>query len=205
MEYTYNSEGGKQFGRIDLDTFEFEELPSIPKTKFASGNGCFCGENIYAIGKDAELYCYNVSDCKWSQCGIKMPVGEEELWFRLLNDPQNKTHCIHMMTGYNSKSGLYRIDLDNHTVDLVSSLPVPYDYIREALLIQTEPDQFIVVAALKDGAWYCYSSKNGAWTALEKWKSFKGIYNRNYLVYSPRTLSFYYHIDETDKWETVHL
>ena len=110
------------------------------------------------------------------------------------------------MMAAKDKSGLYDIDLDAHAVNLVSSPPVPYDYLREALLINNGSDGFIVVAALHEGAWYKYSSESGEWTALSKWKPCDSIFtNHNYLVFSPFTRSFYYHIHGNNRWEAVRI
>ena len=145
MEYSYQDGNGKRFGRIDLDTFVFEELPSLPDMKFAATfSGCFHNENVYAVRNDSELCCYNVIERKWNCCDIKVPADNEDICVRLLNDPHNESNCIYMM-GYNSQGGLYCIDLDKHEVNLISKLPVIYDMLRDALLVQTESNEFIVV------------------------------------------------------------
>ena len=200
MEYSLKQGKGKRFGRINLDTFLFEELPQLPDSKFAvTFGGCFHDGIIYAVDNDAELCCFNVTTRKWGYCGVDVPTEMDVVSVRLLNDAQNKSDYIHAL----GPGGLYRIDVENNTIDLVSAVPITYDYLREALLIQTEPDEFIVVTALKNGAWYCFSSKDGSWTALSNWKPCKGSFSHNYLVYSPHALSFYYHIHESDKWEAV--
>jgi len=194
---------GVKFGRIDLDTFGFEELPSLFGKQFSMGfSGCFHNGSVYAVVNTTDLCCYNVRNRKWSCCGIKLPVVGFAL-VRLLNNPNNKSQHFFMM-GCGSKSGLYRIDLDKRSVDLISSPPACYDdNFHDALLIETESDKYVIVAT-NGGAWYYYSFKKTSWTPLANWKPVKGDW-RNYLVFSQHAQSFYYHIDKEDKWETVHI
>ena len=204
MEDPYDN-SGRRFGRIDLDTFTFEELEPLPNGKFAGiFNGCFHDGCVYAVDNKMELCCYNVSDGKWGCCSVKVPASNGDCHAFLLDDFDNKRHFIHVM-GYGSQTGLYRIDLDKHTLNLVSSPPCACNVnCRGASLVQIDDNEFIVVAALMGGQWFCFSSKTGSWVALQKWKPSSVNYAR-YLVYSPRMQSFYYHINCTDTWETVQI
>ena len=149
MEYMPNNKVNKRFGRIDLETFEFEELQSIPDKNFAAlFSGCFHNGNIYAINGKSELYCYTVLERKWNRCGIRIPSAGDASGTRLLNDPRNESRHIYMMRCGN-QDGLYCIDLDEKTVYLLSKPPVAFDQLREALFIHTAYDEFVLVIALK--------------------------------------------------------
>jgi len=206
MEDSFDN-GGERFGRIDLESFSFDELPHIAGKKFAASfSGCFHDGNVYTIDKEAMLWRYSVADSDWYPCEVKVPTDSKYVYARLLNDPQNKSHYIYLMADSDKTGGLYRIDLDKHEIALVSKPPVPFEDHHEVLYIQLPSNEFIVVAALKGGLWYYYSSKNGSWANIPKdqWKPPKLRYN-DYLVFSTRNKSFYYQVENSDAWETVQL
>ena len=200
----------EQFGRIDLDTFKYESLPiHYPEIEFAPlFIGCFHEGCVYAMDCLAELVCYNVGERKWLRCGIKLPVDAKYLSIALLNDPKNKSRHFYAL-GRRNAGGLYRIDLDERVVTQISPIPELYD-LRDALLLQDNSGEFIVVTSLRNlGAkimtWYYFSSKTGEWNVLRRWKPTDNLSGGNYLVYSPKAQSFYYHIHSSSFWETVHL
>ena len=206
MEKSYSDGRGTRFGRINLASFAFEELPRFHDSLFApTFSGCFHDGNVYVIDCYASLHCYDVSKKEWRRCNITVPVSDEEnICVRLLSDPQGKGRYIYLMVD-GDKNGLYCIDFEACIVNCLSVPSPGYDMLRDALLVEVESEEFIVIASCKNGAWYRFWSKSQKWLPLDGWKPFKGQYNHNYLVFSPRTLSFYYHIDEHDRWEVVRI
>ena len=90
-------------------------------------------------------------------------------------------------------------------MSLLSTPPVPFDMSRDVALVGANKDTFVVVAAFAEGVWHAFDSSTKQWAKLDGWKSSKGDYNHNYLVFVPSLRSFYFHIHNTDTWEAVSL
>ena len=160
MERADVSGGGKQFGRVDLDTFAFEALPSFPQNKYAApSGGCFGAGYMYTVADDGGLWSFHLHYREWGFTGISVPKDNDSVCGRLLNDPQNLADSIYWI-GREKQHGLYRINLEKGSVTLESATPVAYSPLREALFVRVGSEDFIIVTALKDGAWYCYSSRH---------------------------------------------
>jgi len=198
---------GKRFGRLDLDTFSFKELPAISidirDNCFA---GCYHRGVIYMIDTKCRLCGFNTQIERWDTYGIEIPVFNDgnKFYGRLLSDPQDPTHLYYI--GFKTKNGLYKIDLDANTVTLLSRIPLEVDE-YDTILIRNRPqsDGFVIILSVTDGSWHMYSSRTKTWKALSKWKGKSLDYIKDYLVFSQSTKTFYYHIHGNDTWETVQL
>ena len=104
-----------------------------------------------------------------------------------------------------TKNGLYRVDIPHRAVTLLSTPPAVFDGARDVVLARVSPTEFVVVAALSEGIWHAYSSKQKAWAPLANWAPCKGVYNHNYLIYSSSMRAFFYHINDHGSFESVLL
>ena len=202
MEYSSKSGNGHRFGRVDVDTWMFEELPQLPGTKFGGvSSGCWHNGVVFAVDADKELCGFDVATNKWSRCGVKVPSKGGGACVRLLSNPHDTQNLFVMVWD----GGLHKINLTTHEVSLVSNSPVPFIMPRDVLLVGCDATTFVVVAALQGGQWHMLESKTKQWAMLEGWKPFKSEFNRNYLVFMPSLRTFYFHVHETDFWEAVVL
>lgn len=207
MEYSFRDHAGTRFGRLDLDTLAFEELPPLPAgSKFATTfSGCCHHGTVYAVDATPALCAYDPARRAWARFpDVRLPAEGEFVSVRLLADPQDAPQLLYAL-GMAAKSGLYRVDIPRRAVSLLSAPPVPYDGTRDVALVRASPSEFVVVAALAEGCWHAYSSKQKAWAALANWAPCKGVFNHNYLLYSSSLRAFFYHIHEHTSFEVVLL
>ena len=203
MEYSNNCDG-RRFGCVDVDTWVFEELPQLPGTKFGVVfSGCWHNGKVFAVDADKQLCAFDVAHNTWSRCGVTIPTPHgDAVRVRLLSNPHDTQHIFVMVCD----GGLHVIDLEAHTVSLLSTPPVPFDKTRDVVVVGgADKDTFVVVAALCEGVWHVFDSHTKQWTKLGMWKPFKGELNHNFLVFSPTLRSFFFHIHNTDTWEAVPL
>ena len=202
MECSFECDG-KRFGRVDVDTWKYEELPPLPGTEFGVlFSGCWLDGKVFAVDADKQLCAFDVAHNTWSRCGVTVPSTDEEyVDVRLLSNPHDTQHIFVMV----DNGGLHVVDLATRTVSLLSTPPVPFDVTRDVVLVGADKDTFVVVAALEDGAWHVFDSITKQWTWLDGWKPYDGEYNHNFLVFAPSLRSFFYHIEGKDKWEAVPL
>lgn len=202
MERSGEGHAGCRFGRLDVDTWAFEELQPLPAPKFcAVMGGCWQAGAVYAVDESTELCAYDVARGCWARCGVRVPPMHDGAGVRLLSNPHDTQHVFAMVPG----SGLYALNLVDHTASLVSAPPVPFDTPRDALLVAADKNAFVVVAALAEGEWHAYNSLTHQWTKLGEWRPSGSEPTRCYLVFAPSQHAFFYHVHGTEALETVSL
>jgi len=217
-ESTVGGGNGKLFGRLDLDSFKFDELPSLPSDPFkmfgGSYGGCFHQGIVFMVDIDAKLCGFDVKKGVWSRYNVTLPTTASavpkpgtDLWGQygtLLSDPKDEKYLYCL--GINEKCGLYRIDLDSLAVIMLN--PNPYNcgvYCSVLVRPFPESDNFVIVAQAQGGSWYMYSSKKNTWRELSKWnKEFVDLV-KYYIVFANSTKTFYFHINGHLTWESVQL
>jgi len=201
VRYAYfcESEGdaNNRFGRLDLDTFVFEELANIPGSFREFNSGCFSLGKIYAISEDDEsIVRYDPDEDSWEDVGINIE-GE----CRLLADPLDEGLFYCFKEG---DRGLYSIDVNTRTQTLISTPPSRLDLGQngEALVVSLPDTSRVLFTSLSD-RWYFYSFADQTWTPLENWDH---VHNGSaHLVVIPDGPVALYHIDQRDNWTGVNL
>jgi len=198
---------GNRFGRLDLKAtpFVFTELKVLPSDTFGQFfSGCWHHGKVFAVKNNAEIWFYDPSNDSWQNSGTNAPNHDDTQHVRLLSDPEDDADHIYAM-GIESKKGLHRINLKDHSVDLVSAPEAKYSILRDALLIRIDATEFAVIASLDDGGvWYSYSSKNKQWKRIYNWRpSATAVNSQNNLVYASQERHLYYHVQGEDKWSSV--
>jgi len=206
MECSFEGNPGHRFGRIDLDTLMFEELAPLPGSRFAmTASGCCHHGRVFMADSDAVLCMYDVGTNSWSRPGAVLPRDNDWTRVRVLSDPEDDANHLYVM-GYDSRSGLFRVIIDDDTAPVLESTPpVLCDKLREFLLVRGSPTELFAIAALKNGSWYCYSFSKKEWTLLPNFAPYAGAFNHNYLVYSPSAHSFYLRKNDDDNWDRYSL
>jgi len=195
---------GRRFGRLNLESFSFEELAPIPEDPFKMFApvfyGCFHHGVVYMADGDCQLCGYNVERNTWRRYGIILPSDGQWKQGSLLSDPTDE-HRLYLL----AVTGLYRIDFETLTCTLLSPTPVPI-YTYDAALVRLRPDsEFFAVIVSGSKGWYMYSSKTNKLKALDSWKPSGTHYTRNFLVYDNASKTFYYHIHGQSTWQIVQL
>jgi len=196
---------GNRFGYLDVDRLVFTELKALPSDAFgAHFSGCWHHGKVFAVKNNAEIWFYDPSNDSWQNSGTNAPNHDDTQHVRLLSDPEDDADHIYAM-GIESKKGLHRINLKDHSVDLVSAPEAKYSILRDALLIRIDATEFAVIASLDDGGvWYSYSSKNKQWKRIYNWRpSATAVNSQNNLVYASQERHLYYHVQGEDKWSSV--
>ena len=202
----------RRFGRLDLESFIFEELPSLPNQPFKSFApvfyGCYHHGVVFTCDYDMHLCGYEVEKKSWRRFGIVLPLSGGEPWKHgnLLSDPSDEKH-LYLLGSY-TNTGIYRIDFDAYTCTLLSSAPRSSFRSYDATLVRpcSDSNTFVVIASMGGNDYHMYSSKTNKWKALPGWKG-SGIaqHSRCFLVYAEDTKTFYYHIHGRKTWEVVQL
>jgi len=198
---------GRRFGRMDLESLTFEELPPLPaepfKTFAGTFHGCYHHGVIFMSDDECQICGYDIESGVWRRYGITLPI-EGERWKHgtLLSDP-NDEHHLYLLGSY-SKPGLYRIDFKSFTCTLLSLTPGTVKC-YDAVLVRSRPESSMFAIVAKTGEkWHMYSSKSNKWKALD-WKGPGISWSRDFLVYCQKTKTFYYHIHGQPTWEMVQL
>jgi len=199
------SEGpGNRFGRLDLNTFTFTELKVLPSDKFgAYFSGCYHQGKVFVVNNNAGIWCYDPATDAWQNCETNAPNHDGNQYVRLLSDLEDDADHIYAM-GMESKNGLHRINLKDHSIELISE-PVPkFNVLRDAVLLRIDATEFAVIAALDGGVWYGYSSKNRQWKRFYQWDSTPtGVTTQNTLVYAAAEHTLYYHVQGNSYWNAA--
>ena len=132
---------------------------------------------------------------RWVELSIKMSNRT-----RLLSDGVHEDTLYALV--YNS-SNFYQINLKTNSVSSRSSNSASYSLgtNREAYLIRTKPDDFIVVATFGT-SWYAYTYKANKWVKLSNWGSAS---SSAHFFFDPVTFHGFYHIGGRSKWEKVDM
>ena len=95
MEHSYKDGNGHRFGRVDVDTWVFEELPQLLGAKFgATFSGCWHNGAVYAVDADKQLCAFDVAHNTWSRCGVKLPAPHDDVCVRMLSNPHDPTTSL---------------------------------------------------------------------------------------------------------------
>jgi len=100
----------RRFGRLDLESFTFEELPSLPPEPFKCFApvfyGCYHYGVVFLADSDMHLCGYEVDKKTWRRFGIVLPLGGGEPWKHgnLLSDPTDEKHLYFL--GSYTKTGI---------------------------------------------------------------------------------------------------
>ena len=95
MERSNKDGNGHRFGRVDVDTWVFEELPQLPGTKFGVVfAGCWHNGAVYAVDADKQLCAFDVAHNTWSRCGVQLPAPHDDVCVRLLSNPHDPTTSL---------------------------------------------------------------------------------------------------------------
>ena len=195
-----STKGTHRFGRVNVDTWAFEELPPLPvhslwkvltflqpAAEFLKEfGGCWHNGAVYALDNRAQLCAFDAERKTWSCCGftLKGSISDEGI-LRLLSNPHDPQHLYFMRTG----RGLWRVDLQRGTVELISVPPMSYDRAYGASLVALDKDTYIVVAALSGCAWHMFESQTNKWTRLAG--RAPAFYPANSLVFAPDPHAFF--------------
>jgi len=202
QQFTYflQSEDGDNtsFGRLDMDTFEFERLPNLPRSSFREFcRGCCQNGNIYALDRDLNVCEYNVSERSWRRLDCVMPRPG-----CLMADPSEPNNIYCLCT---DGRGLYRIDIAEESHTHVENDP-PSNFSLgangEAVLVRVSASEFIIFAGLSAG-WHAYSSERNRWIPLHNWRNVRN--GSGHLVIVPEGPRGFYHVDDSERWEVVDL
>ena len=201
---------GRRFGRLDLDSYSFKELATLPDDPFKMFapcfHGCYHNGSVYMSDNESQLCRYIIERNEWRRCGIPLPVsgGDGNKYGYLLSDPSDENHLY--LLGSCTKPGLYRIDFESFTCTMLSPTSGALSSF-DAILVRPRPESniFAVVAVVGGSAWHAYSSKSNKWKALTDWKGPGCTWCRGFLAYAQTTKTFYYHIHGQPTWEIVQL
>jgi len=198
-QYTYflQSEDGdnNRFGRVDMDTFTFEALPSLPTGSYREfASGCCHNGNVYVIDRDLTIRIFNPDNNEWTTSHITVPRPG-----RLMSDPAeaNTLYCMCC-----DGRGLFSIDLTAETTTHISDSPSNFSLGAngEIFFARTSPSEFMIFAGLSSG-WHAYSHEHNRWLQLRNWRSPRN--GSAHLVIVPEGPTAFYHVDDTDHWEMV--
>jgi len=206
----------RRFGRLDLESFTFEELTSIPAEPYKMfapcTYGCYHNGTLYMSDYESQLCGYDVEKKKWRRFGITLPNAVdrrdgdgEGRHGVLMSDPNDDDHLYFI--GSYVETGLYRIDFDEYTCTLMSKLPPGGHKSFDSLFVRPFPDSesFLVIVQTGGKEWHMYSSRTNKWKKLIGWAGPDQWCSRNFIVYANVTKTFYYHIKGHGHWEIVQL
>ena len=206
---------GRRFGRVDLDTFSFEELPPIPADPFqmfaSVFYGCYHHGVVFMSDGESQLCGYDVERGIWKRYGITLPTIprsdlEKYRHGTLISDPDDPMH-LYLLSSY-ARPGFCRIDLEARTCTLLSPSPRRGTFdCYDSVLVRSRPgsDSFVIVVWGIGSSWHMWSSKTHKWKALSDWKEPQADRRRHFLVYAPDTKTFYYRVNGRSTWEAVKL
>jgi len=185
---------GNRFGRVNMDTLTFEELPSLPSGIFLHCcGGCIHNDNIYVINNSNKICEYCVKTQEWKTLNITVPARG-----RLLNNPNDSEGIYAIFSGQRFS----RINLENETISDLCKPPLRYDLEggnQEGYLISL-PYCFIIFASLSS-VWHMYHSASDKWIELPKWKRATNF--SAHFVYVPEEHTAFYHVQGCTSWEMV--
>jgi len=200
-QYTYflqsEDDGNNSIGRLDMDTMEFERLPSLPTSSFREFcRGCFQNGNIYALDRELNVREFNTTERTWRtlRCSVPRPGC-------LMADPAEPNIIYCLCTDGN---GLFRIDIAEeertHYHDTPSNFSLGAN--GEAVLVRVSPTEFLIFCGLS-GGWHCYSSERERWINLHHWRNVRN--GSGHLVIVPDGPTAFYHVDDSERWDMVPL
>jgi len=197
--YFFQSEdgGNNRLGRVDMETMTFEALTSLPSSSYAEFcRPCFQNDRIYALDGDYHVREYNVQSNSWRTTQITAPSKGY-----LLADPAD-LNCIYCLC--NDSRGLFRIDLAKESISHVCDTPSSFGLGAngEAVLVRVTPSEFLIFAYLS-GGWHVYSSESKRWAPIPNWRGTKN--GSGHFLICPEGPRAFYHVDGSDKWDTVNL
>lgn len=198
--YFLESESGdnNRFGRLDLDTLRFEELPALADGSFREFcSGCVVGDRLYAVDDESRVVAYDIDARTWHQTPVVFDGS-----CRLLADPVADDDTLYALC--EGTRGLYAVDLAAGTRRHVADVPESFDLGQngEALLV-ARPDLSRLLFASLCNTWYCYDFERARWDRLPAWAETRN--GSAHLVIVPAGPTALYHIDEESTWQTVDL
>ena len=202
--YFLESESGdnNRFGRLDLDTLRFEELPPLPEdTSFREFcSAAIVGTRLYAVTDESHLVAFDTDARTWAPTPVALDGS-----CRLLADPaggDGDGATLYVLC--EGTRGLFAVDPVAGTRRLVADVPEAFDLGQngEALLVAL-PDLSRLLFASLCNTWYCYDFEHARWTRLSGWAETRN--GSAHLVILPAGPTALYHIDEESTWQTVDL
>jgi len=200
VRYAYfcqsEDDDNNRFGRLDLDNWTFEDLPSIPGSFKEFCSGCCALGKIYAITDEDRMLEFDPATRAWN--ATPLHIRNE---CRLLADPLNSGVFYALES---NGGGFFEIDGATFAKTLISSPEDELDLNQngEALIVAL-PDMSRVLFTCLSGTWWCYLFERNEWIQLEHWDDAEN--GSAHLVIVPFGPSALYHQDETDHWLSVNL
>jgi len=196
--YFCESEGDEdvRFGRLDLDSFLFEELAPIDNSFREFNSGCCLNGLIYVIDGGGDLCEYNPASNTWRETGMNF-----EHDCRLLPDPLGEGVFYAL---YSGTRGLFEVDVANNRQTMVTNTPRDFDLNQngEALIVALPGSSRLLFTSLSDN-WYAYVFEDERWIELSHWEDVSN--GSAHLVVIPSGPVALYHIDEEHNWTGVNL
>jgi len=197
--YFFQSEDGdnNRFGRVDMDTMEFEALPNLPGGSYREFcSGCCQNGHVYVLDRELNVRAFNTDDNTWRTLRVAAPRPA-----RLMADPANPNHIYCLCC---DGRGFHRIDVDAESIERVCETPSNFSLGAngEAFLARVSPSEFILFAGLSNG-WQAYSSERNQWVQLRNWRNVRN--GSGHIVIVPDGPTVFYHVDDSDRWEMVNL
>jgi len=197
--YFFQSEdgGNNRLGRVDMDTMTFEALASLPTSSYREFcRPCHQNGHIYAIDRDLNIRDFDVEAGTWRTMGVTVPRPG-----CLLTDPSEPNNIYALCI---DGRGLFRIDIAEERIEHISDSPSNFSLGAngEAVLVRVSPSEFLIFTCLSAG-WHVYTSEGQRWAAIPNWRQTRN--GSGHLVISPEGPRAFYHVDDSDRWETVNL
>jgi len=197
--YFFQSEddGNNSLGRVDLDTMTFERLPSLPTSSYREFcRGCCQNGNIYMLDRELNVREYNTTERSWRTLRCTMPRPG-----CMMTDPAEPNHIYCMCT---DGRGLFRIDIAEESQTHIQDSPSNFSLGAngESLLARVSPTDFVIFCGLSAG-WHAYSSERRRWVHLRNWRNVRN--GSGHIVIIPEGPRIFYHVDDSERWDTVNL
>jgi len=183
-----------RFGRLDLDTKVFEELPKCPSSFLHFGGFCYLNGFVYTCANSRGTnYRFNVEKNTWERWSVP---GLETSSCRMQADP------IHNRIVVLCNRNITWVDMETNTV--LEKIRIDRNYEmggnEEMLLINVSDEEYAIFASFSHD-WYVFWSKDKKLHRLSNWRDVSN--NSGHLVFDPETCRFYYHIDGDRTWSMV--
>jgi len=183
-----------RFGRLDLDTKTFEELPKCPSSFLHFGGFCYLNGFVYtAANSRGTNYKFNVEKGAWERWSVP---GLDTGSCRMQADP------LHNRIAVLCGRAIQWVDVETNTVTEKIRIDRNYEMggNEEMLLINVSSDEYAIFASFSHD-WYVFWSKDKKLHRLSNWRNVSN--NSGHLVFDPETCRFYYHIDGGNTWSMV--
>jgi len=200
VQYAYfcqsEDEDNDRFGRLDLDSLEFEELARIPEGFCEFCSGCCASGKIFALNNDDNLYVFDPETGTWENTGreVNSPC-------RLLTDPLGEGRFYILS---DQQSEFEEVDAETYERRVISNRPGDFDLNQngEALIVALPDMSRVLFTYLEDG-WTCYLFEQNEWIQLPDWERARN--GSAHLVIIPEGPTALFHIDGHRQWSSVSL